>query len=174
MSVCSGTILYFTFSSFKTDQLQYSGRRRRLWRGGEEQERLGWSQAALKSNSFPGSFKFILPCQVKCKTNIPQISIGSMNIFITMPICKFGIGSDDDWKGKSEVWKFTLRHVLYLSTHVRMWKYIEVHVKVLGWCLPQQQQHYIRFGGEPAWRHIVWQPGNPWAWLFYSQLSEYG
>ena len=58
---------------------------------------------------------------------------------------------------------------IQFEVHVKLWKHIEVHMKVLGWCLPQQeQQQYIRFGREPAWRHIVWQPGNPW--LFYSHL----
>ena len=68
-----------------------------------------------------------------------------------------------------EVRTFPLRHKCnstQASTYIKVWKYIEVHMKVLGWCLPQQQ--YIRFGRKPAWRHIVWQPGNPC--LFYSHL----
>ena len=77
---------------------------------------------------------------------------------------------NDRWKGLDEVHKFPFRHKCrstHASTYFKLWKYIEVHVKVLGWCLPQQQ--YIRFGRKPAWRHIVWQPGNPC--LLYSHLN---
>ena len=40
-----------------------------------------------------------------------------------------------------------------LKLHIKLWKHIQVRLKVLGWCLPQQQ--HIRFGRAPAWRHIV-------------------
>ena len=73
------SIKYSLISSTLNSDHAMLGRHWRPWRDGEEHEKMRWNQAALKSNSFPGSYD-LRPCQAKCKTNIPQKLIGWMNM----------------------------------------------------------------------------------------------